>query len=487
MKLPRLFNNMFCAVLAGALTAGVATAANDIQLPDFGEPADRTLSPAEESEIGRDFMVRLRKAGLLLQDHEVNEYVRSLGTRLAGAGGFRTSRFTFFVMNDTRINAFALPGGYVGINAGLILESSTESELAGVTSHEIAHVTQRHIARQLDATKNLNYATMAAVLLAIIAGGGNPEVIDAALTIGLSGMVQQQINYTRSHELEADRLGIRTLASAGFDTAGMADFFERLESKSKLYGDGPPELLRTHPVNISRIAEAKNRAQEFKPLGAPDDTEYRLMRARLRVLTARQAADALAHFEGHLRETNRIEDRYGLALANHRNGRLDRAAGMLDALIRERPRNVHFRMALADVQMDIGQQENAIEQYAVARQINPGYLPLAHAYANALIQTKEPEQARLIIQQTPGALDGVMPDMQRLMAMAARDMGQPAEAHFRMAEYHQAIGDYESAIRQLQAALRGNEVSGNDKARLEALLEKYRREAPEDVLRATRR
>lgn len=483
---PRSTRLPYSFLAACLLFCSAAWANTDIELPDFGEPADRTLSPAQEAELGRDFMARLHKSGLLLADQEVTDYVRTLGRRLAGSGGFSPQRFTFFVMRDTRINAFALPGGYVGINAGLILASSGESELAGVVSHEIAHVTQRHIARQLDATKNLNYATMAAVLLAIIAGGGNPEVIDAALAIGLSSTVQRQINYTRTHELEADRLGIRTLASAGFDPAGMASFFERLESQSKLYGEGPPELLRTHPVNITRIAEAKNRAREFKALGAPDDTEYRLMRARLRVLTARRAADALAHFEGHLQNDRRLEDRYGLALANHRNGRLDRAAEMLEVLISERPRNMHFRMALADVLLDQNQRELALTQFDAARKLNPSYLPLAHAYANALIQARQPARARQIIVETPGALDTENPDMQRLMAMAARDIGQPAEAHFRMAEFHRLTGDYESAIHQLRAALRDKSIDGNDRSRLEALLEKYRREAPEEVRRAMR-
>lgn len=469
------------------LVCSTAWANSDIDLPDFGEPANRTLSLAEEAEIGRDFMARLHKSGLLLSDPEVNEYVRSLGRRLAGAGGFSPQRFHFFMMRDTRINAFALPGGYIGINAGLLLASSSESELAGVVSHEISHVTQRHIARQLDATKNLNYATMAAVLLAIIAGGGNPEVIESALAIGLSSTVQRQINYTRSHELEADRLGIRTLAAAGYSPDGMASFFERLEGQAKLYGEGPPELLRTHPVNITRIAEAKTRAQEFKSVGLPDDTEYRLMRARLRVLTSRQAADALAHFEGHLKQNSRVEDRYGLALANHRNGRLDRAADMLRKLIAERPRNLHFRMALADIYLDQNQRELALTQFDTARGLNPAYLPLAHAYANALIQSRQPTRARQILVETPGALGEENPDIQRLMAMAARDIGQPAEAHFRMAEFHRLTGDYESAIHQLRAALRNEDINGNDRARLEALLEQYRRDAPEDVKRAMRR
>jgi len=459
-----------------------ATARAAIDLPSIGEPADRTLSPVEESKLGASVVRQLRQHGYMLDDPELAEYLIATGRRLASYSGANPAGFEFFFIRDNRINAFALPGGYIGINAGLLLTTQNESELAGVLSHEIAHVTQRHVARQIESTQTLNMATMAALLVALIASGGSGDLAQAALTMGISGIQQHQINFTRSHELEADRVGIRILASSGFDPDGMAGFFQRMEENARLYGDAVPEILRTHPVNITRITEARSRAADYPAVKPGSEIEYRLMHARLRVISSPQATDALVHFQGRTQTGGGTDaDRYGLGLALLRTGQPEAAREILEELLEQKPEQMHFRLELARAQLAGKSPKDALATLEQAQAQFPHSLPIAATYAEALLRFKRPVDARRVILAANGALDGSLPDMHRLLAVAAQDLGWNAEALFRMAEYHQLRGDYEAAINQLKAALRLPDINANDKARVSALLETYRREAPAET------
>ncbi|HXG29017.1 MAG TPA: M48 family metalloprotease [Nevskiales bacterium] len=468
-------------LLAGCLVVST-TARAAIDLPSMGEPADQALSPLEESKLGASVMRQLRRGGYVLDDPQLAEYLMATGRRLAAHSGANPSGFEFFFIRDNRINAFALPGGYIGINAGLLLTTQNESELAGVLAHEIAHVTQRHIARQIEATQALNLATMAALLVALIASGGSGDLAQAALTLGISGIQQRQINFTRSHELEADRVGIRILANAGYDPNGMASFFQRMEEQTRLYGDALPEILRTHPVNITRITEARSRAAGYAPVSPADEREYRLMQARLRVLSSAQVTDALVYFQGRTQEGGGIEaDRYGLGLALLRAGRPEAARELFEALLKEQPDQPHFRLELARAQLAGQSPRQALETLEQAHTRFPRSLPIAATYAEALLRFNRPADARRVILAADGALGGSLPDMHRLLAVSAQDLGWKAEALFRMAEYHHLQGDYNAAMNQLEAALRLPDINPNDKARVSAQLETYRREAPTEA------
>ncbi|CAN0221975.1 unnamed protein product, partial [Chrysoparadoxa australica] len=228
--------------------------------------------------------------------------------------------------------------------------------MAGVMAHEIAHVTQRHIARQIQATQGMSIATAAAMLLAIIAGGGNPAVVQAAITMGISGLGQQQINFTRAHELEADRLGIRTLAGAGYNPNGMSGFFEKMERRSRLYGNQLPEILLTHPISTTRIAEARSRARDYGSSHIEESERYRLMRARARVLSSSQPTDSLTYFREQRKGSQaHPADDYGYALALSRVGRSEAARDILATLTEQTgTAHPHFALALAQTQFETG-------------------------------------------------------------------------------------------------------------------------------------
>ena len=251
-----------------------------IDLPELGNPADLALSPTQEEEISRQVAAELYYFNYVVEDVEVSEYLNALGWRLAAHGAEKPPKFQFFMIADPRINAFALPGGYIGMNAGLVLTAGNESEVAGVMAHEQAHVTQRHAARGQDQGEVETIATWLAVLAAIIAGSANPNVVIGALSIGQGINYNRQVSYTRANEFEADRIGIRTLAAAGYDPNGMGSFFAKLEQQTRLYGNRLPEILLTHPVNTTRIAEANARAAQYQKREVKNSPDFELMRAR---------------------------------------------------------------------------------------------------------------------------------------------------------------------------------------------------------------
>lgn len=463
----------------------------EVNLPSIGQPSDNALSPTEEREIGADIVRQLRSFNFFLEDAELTWYLRGVGARLANHSGHSPDSFRFYVVRDKQINAFALPGGYIGVNAGLILASESEDELAGVVAHEIAHVTQRHIARQIEASSRFNLTTAAALLIAVLAGASDPDVIQAALSVGLATSAQQRINFTRSHEMEADRVGIKTLAEAGYDPRGMAGFFQKMEERSRLYGTGLPEILRTHPVSNTRISEALSRISQYsdRPITSEKlNQEYRIMRARLRVLTASESSAAVDYFKAGSRDNSDPETTdeqvraYGLALAMYRSGRFDESIDILTELADEKPDVVHYQIALAESLLAKGRSQPAMAIYDRSRLRFPDYIPLTLAYAEALIQTAQPAQARAQLLSS-SLLQLQEPETHRLLALAARDMKREAEAHYQMAEHHRLLREYRQALYQLDAGLRLENISASEKAKLQTALQRVRKQTPEPLLK----
>ena len=252
----RFIVTLCASLLAFQAGAGNGNVAED--LPDIGTPVNTTLTPNDEYQIGAMIVRGLRDAGQILEDPELTEYLQTLGSRLVShVQNANPQRFQFFLVKDSSINAFALPGGFIGVNAGLVLATHNESELAGVLAHEIAHVTQRHIARSIQAQSRSNLVSTAAMLAAILIGattGAGGDVMQGAVAVAQGAAAQQRLNFTRANEYEADRVGISTLAAAGFDPRGMPAFFETMGRRAGLAGSRVPEMLQSHPVTSARIA-----------------------------------------------------------------------------------------------------------------------------------------------------------------------------------------------------------------------------------------
>jgi len=267
------FKSALLSVVTAAVVFVSGAGADDIKLPDMGSPADAILSANDEARIGRAIMRDIRNSGMVVEDPLVNEYINEVGNKVAAQTNDGDHDFTFFVIDDHRINAFALPGGYIGVHTGLLEATRSEDELAGVLAHEIAHVTQRHIARAVHASSRQSILSTAMMLGAILAGvaGGGSDVIQAGIAVAQGTAAQQQINFTRSNEHEADRVGIAALADAGFDPYGMASFFDVMSRQNTRAPDErAPAFLMTHPVTTARIAEARDRARSFPQIRSDD-------------------------------------------------------------------------------------------------------------------------------------------------------------------------------------------------------------------------
>ena len=289
--------------------------------------------------------------------------------------------------------------------------------------------------------------------------------------------------------MEADRVGIRTLAAAGFNPRGMASFFQKMGERARLYGSGVPEILRTHPMSNTRVSEAMTRIAQYEhiPEASPEqEHEYRIMRARLRVLTDARSTEVVNYFKA---QTPDNEDKlgeevrqYGLALALYRSGRYTEATDILTELAEKRPDVVSYSLALADLLLAQGKRGPSLGVYKNLRQRFPDYQPLTLAYANALIQAEQPAQSRALLLGSD-LISRKEPEAHRLLSSAARALERPAEAHYQMAEYHRLLREYRQALNQLDAGLRVENLSKADEARLKTAMAQLRNEVPKDFLK----
>jgi predicted Zn-dependent protease len=416
------------------------------KLPDMGEAIDRDITTQEELAMGQGFYKALRQQATLIESPMLNFYIQSLGQRLASASGWQAYPFHFSIIKDDDINAFAAPGGYISLFSGLILRTENENELTGVMAHEMAHVTQRHIARMIVGRGSIDLTTLAAVAAALVIGAatGSADAGIAAAHLGLAGAVQQQINFTRENEYEADRIGIKILADANFDPNGMVSFFDKL---GRHEGDGfyaHNELLRTHPVTTNRIAEASNRANLERPGKILNTPDYAYAKATLAAELAAQpivSASILAKTDS---KNSAAVKRYAYALLLARAGQGQQALDILNTLYAKNPENLWIGIALADTQRQLKQDQAASQTLQKQLAYYPDHPVLSLKLAQLWMED-DPERAYQFLRQ---ALRN-SPHSDALLGALA----EAAARSNRPIEHHEALGMYFLAQQRLPEAL----------------------------------
>ncbi len=471
-------------VLSQSAAYGQSSARTSVgnDLPNIGTPADSVWTQDEEYQVGRMVMRGLRDAGQLLEDPEINEYLQTVGTRLASQTQAEGQRFTFFAVKNPDINAFALPGGFVGVNSGLILATANENELAGVMAHEIAHVTQRHMARGIKAQSRSALVSAAALLAAILVGaaGGGGDAVMGAIAMAQAGSAQQQLNFTRANEYEADRIGLGTLAAAGFDPNGMPNFFETL---NRHYGGTPgqvPEFIQSHPLTTNRIAEARNRAREYGKKDVPDTLSYQLAHQRLRVLTIPEGVDAASYYDKLVSaDRNKTDDShdYGRALSYMASGAAEKAVPILRKLAKDNPTVITYRSGLGEALMQAGHTTDSLDVFAQALQLFPRNVPLTMRYGEVLLRADQARMAHQILLDLFNAVPPT-PEQARFIALCANTAGDVGDAYSYMAEYYLMSGELMLAINQLQLALAAPNLTDVQKARFQARLDQLKEYMP---------
>lgn len=531
---PRTFR-LRALLLTTAVTLALAMPLAQAQekLPDIGSSAGELLTPARQAEYGAMMLRELRNYGYLLDDPLVNDWLQTMGTRLGSNSDQPRQPYTFFVMKDRQINAFATLGGYIGVNAGLVLTAEREDEVAAVLSHEIAHVTQQHVLRGVERAQRDQIPILLGMLAAVVAAqasnstsSGNATM--AAISSGMGLMQQRQINYTRSNESEADRHGIRTLSRSGYDVDAMAGFFERMSAamRGNEGGYSVPEFLRTHPVNITRISEAKARAEQMKkdtvllttstpsgerkervnpadpglaepllrgnnPLlpssvlrvpvgqlarGASGDFEW--ARERLRVLSADSTAELEREYADMAkRQKDGLNDaqRYGQALAVMRGGRsgATQARQTLASLLQTRPDNLWLALGLGEAESRAGLGAQANTRFEQLLREHPNSRPVALTYAEILNEqgTREAGQRAQAMLRPLLSQSGNDPVFQQRYARASELAGDSVRASEAYAEAAFLSGRPEQSLMQLQALKRNPALDYVGRARVDARIE----------------
>ena len=462
------------------LLATAAPLAANSDLPTMGEPVDQVLSPRQEAEIGRAMMARARAELDLNQDPEIAAWIDDLGQDLARHSDAEPiDGFTFFVVRNPRINAFAGPGGYIGLHSGLILEARNEAQVAGVLAHEIAHVAQRHIARAYAAAERNSYKTLAAVLAGLIIGSQNPEAAQAAIATGVASEQQRRINYTRSNEYEADRVGIALLARAGYDPAGMTEFFEILMQSAGPGGDQVPEFLRTHPLSQNRIAESASRAASLKKSDQRRDSlEFHLMQARLGVLTSDRPSERYErrrHEPAPQNATAAAARRYEQGLLALRLERPAEALEQFNELHASAPENLHYGLARARAEHALGRGDAALETWRDMQALYPASYPVVSTGTELLLAHDRAAEAVDLVTRFLRRDEKAPAGAWRLLAEAAQAAGRPVRSHEALGEYYVRIDRLGEALTQLQIALDRAAAESPEYLRLEARIEQVQR------------
>ncbi len=507
-------NTALAAALVFALGLACPPArGQSTSLPDIGSSAGELLSPEQEQQYGAYTLYQLRRYGYLLEDPLLDSWLDGMGHRLAAASDRPTQPFTFFLLRDRQINAFATLGGYIGVNAGTVLSSENEDEVAGVVAHEISHVTQRHMLRAAERAKKDSLPVMLATLGMIIAaqrssgsdtstGRSSDDAIQAAVIGGQALLAQRQINYTRSSESEADRVGIQTLFQAGYKADGMADFFERMERLTRGNSGGykAPDYLQSHPVTTTRMSEARDRAARLvrsKPIARSTSTGagnlllpydlsqrdagpvaepvrmFAWARERLRVLSATTPTEGLKEARAQLDRAGAgasDPQRYALALANMKAGYPAAAESQLQALAKNNPAQLWIGLALAenahvarDEVLSRKRFESLLAEHPQDRAVSLGYAEVLNAIGTADSGKRAQEVLRPLLAQN---LED--PLFQRNYARASELAGDLARAGEAYAESAYLNGRAEDALNQLNALLKRGDLSYIQRSRIEA-------------------
>ena len=426
-------------------------------LPDLGDVGASELSPLAERRIGESIIRDIRwHDPAYVDDAEVEEYVNRLGQRLVAASAAPYREFEFFVIRDATLNAFALPGGFIGVHSGLILAAQSESELASVLAHEIAHVTQRHIAQLIGHQSQSAMVMLASLIVAVLAARSNSQISEAAIAAGQAGAIQAQLGYTRNFEREADRLGLQTLEAAGFDVRGMPSFFERLQRGSRLYENNAPSYLRTHPLTGERISDMANRVAQMRYRQVPDSPDFAFVRAKLRVAAA-PPLDAVREFEARVAKAGGDPAaRYGLVRALFAAGRLSDAERALEALRRDAPASSFLDSLAAELRLASRDPAGAVKILEAAETRFPDNRALPYALIDAQIQAGRAADAATMARA--GVLRGPADTrMWILLARAESSLGRRTAQHRAQAEVYALQGSLPAAIEQLDLARRAGD------------------------------
>ena len=443
------------------LTTVVSAAAQtSLDLPDIGDPAAAGLTLSQERRLGPVILRQIRSQLPISEDVELNEYLSSLGGQLLATHADNQLDFHFLLVRNSQINAFATPGGIVVINSGLILASESESELAGVLAHEVTHVTQRHLARLIAESKQTSWVGYLAAIGTVLAAVYDSRLAQLGVHTAAATSIERSLNYSRTFEYEADRLGMQLMVAAGYDPLGMPQFFSHLQSLEGVSAGRVPEFLRTHPLTARRLSDALDRVAQYRGKYRGDSREFLYAKARLEALANPQRVLA----QRAARTPSAIEEyRQAVALTQTGGGR--EAVRILKVLPGS-GEEVAVGLALAEAYMAQGGLRQAIATLEALSDLHPGRGSIAYHLADALLRADKPQGALKRLRPFGG--DQHAPAFKKLMSRAAAAEGRLWLSHKHLADYYQANGNMHAALDQLKLAEKDPRINSLGRALIKA-------------------
>ena len=461
-------------VAAAVLSLSISATAND--LPDLGASALTVLSIEKEKRLGDVLFNEMRGHAGVLKDPLTQEYLNTLGNRLVAHANDVKFPFTFFAIHSNDINAFAFYGGHIGIHTGLIAEADTESQLASVIGHEIAHVTQRHLARRQQAAAQQTPLTLAGIVGSILLTAINPQAALAGVMATSAGASQSSINFTRQNEQEADNVGMNILADAGYDPYAAGEFFAKLQAEFR-YKTKPPQFLVTHPLPESRVTDARLRAHQFERRFYSDSLDFLLLKHRILARYTYDPDIVVEYYEDlvtKLKGNKLFAAQYGLALAYVDNEFFDKAEKLLDQLSQQAPNNLFILDTFSDLYTAKKDFKTALDKLGHAYQLRPNNSVVTLNFANVAIASGNYEKAIKLLEYflltKPDDLIA-----HELLRQAYNKTKNMAKYHATGAEYFALVSNYTKAIQSADLALSTlNPENTSEISRLEALKIQFR-------------
>ena len=440
----------------------------DLNLPNLGDRVSGVISLEQERMLGQGFLEQVYAQAPLINDPIIQEYTELLIYRLSETSQVKDRQFTIVLIDEKSLNAFAAPGGVIGVNGGLFLNAGNEAQLASVLGHELAHLSQRHFARNVLRGRDTNLASslvmVSAIALAIISN--NPT----AFIAGPAALQQQQLRYSRIFEREADRYGFNNLIAAGYDPAGMGQMFENMAKVRKLAGDNPPEFLLTHPITSSRVSDAFNAADQIEFTGGKKNTiNFEFVKGRLKARYNSLSPQAAVRFFKKLyKDIPNNENKYAYISALESNGQTDQALDAMNAILNKFPKNLILNITKSEILLSGQRLDEAMDNIEQVLNISPGNYPASIIKAKILSSKKEFIKAEEILRDLlirKNRDPGLWMQLSEIQRAGKNIVGY----HLSRGEYYTLIGDFDNALNQFQFAL---SLSGNSFQTSETIMTK---------------
>ncbi|WP_286238979.1 M48 family metalloprotease [Neptuniibacter halophilus] len=458
----QLFTALFAWVILGSVTISHAAQ----QLPDLGGSGYSVISTQQEYQLGRAWVRMLRGSAKLSEDALASQYIEELTWSLVGHSQLNDRRLEILLLDNPKVNAFAVPGGIIGVHTGLILAAENEAQLASVLSHELAHLSQRHFAAQLEEKRRNRPFMLASILGSILLTAADPEAGIVGLQSSMAANIANQLSFSRDNEREADHIGMQTLISAGYAPQAMAAMFEQLQKQAR-FSRLPPEFLLTHPITQARISDAQNRAQAYSPAGKRSNSlDFNIIRARLQTLYAAEPKKLLQEYLNQQQQNDHDGIRYAVAYSAIKNENFALAEKNMAAFSPAFRAQLSAKLLQAEMLMAQEKYRDAAEQLTRLRQIYPGNRAISYTLADALLKTNRPAPAVEIYE----SLTESNPNDSHawyLLAEAYGLEGNIVAVHEARIEFFLLTANIDRALRQIEFALREKSLTEYQRARLE--------------------